>query len=105
MRTLAPIVSTPIYTRCEICLLPDSMHTQEQQIKCNKRLLVSIDKGWPKSLRSREERIRDESKKMLAAVNALSRVIQSVHLPDEDRAKLYTALDALGVQIKKRGAL
>lgn len=42
---------------------------------------------------------RDNNRRSIAVIVTVLKV------PDEDRAKLYTALDALGVQIKKRGAL
>lgn len=102
MRTIPRPV--PTYARCGHCSLPDALHTQDQRIACEKRLLADLSRSWPRKVPTPAEREALVAKKVRAAIDALADVRQLVELAPEERDLMLAAVDVLGAKLPRQAA-
>lgn len=100
MRTVPGHV--PTYARCGHCSLPDSLHTQEQRARCEKRLLAELSRSWPRKVQTQAERDAHAAKKVGIAIEAVSEALKHVELSDDERGLVLAAVDVLGAHLVRR---
>ena len=99
MRTV--IKCAPVYERCGHCSLPDALHTHEQRMLCERRLLADVSRSWPRTAPSPAERVTLMNKRIQAALLAITKAMQVVELSADERAKIHAAAEVLGTHIAR----
>jgi hypothetical protein len=99
MRT---ITTVSVHVRCGHCSLPDALHTTEQRATCERRLLADLARSWPRTVPTPAQRDEQATKRMQVAVQAITRVMQSVTFTSEERAAILATVDVFGERIAKR---
>jgi len=91
----------PVYERCGHCTLPDALHTQEQRMTCERRLLADVSRSWPRTVQSHAERVMLMNKRIQAALLAITKAMRVVELRSDERAKIHAAVDVFGTRIAR----